>query len=464
MKLWGGRFCEQTDEYANKFHSSVAFDKRLYKHDINGSIAYAEMLGQQGIITEADSALIVKNLKEILSEIENGVLIIDTTVEDIHTFIESQLISRIGDAGKRLHTGRSRNDQVALDMRMYVKEEIDEICALIVNLLEALLETAKNHAGTIMPGFTHLQKAQPITLAHHVMAYFQMFKRDYERLRDCRKRTDEMPLGSGALASTSYPLDRHFLKEKLGFANITANSLDAVSDRDFCIEFISCLSLVMTHLSRFCEELILWSTDAFDFIVISDAYATGSSIMPQKKNPDMAELIRGKTGRVYGSLMGLLTMMKGLPLSYNKDMQEDKEAVFDAVDTAKACLTVFCGMFKTLEYKTGNMYKSVLDGFSNATDAADWLVKKGLTFREAHEITGKLVLYAINKKARLDELSLDELKKESDIFDETFYEAISIEKCIDARSLPGGTSACAIADTIKNSERYMLIMRQENPY
>ena len=459
-KLWGGRFSEQTDEYANKFHSSFAFDKRLYKHDINGSLAYAEMLGRQNIITSADADLIIKTLKEILFDIENGVLALDTTAEDVHTFVESELVSRIGDAGKRLHTGRSRNDQVALDMRMYIKEEIDEVCEELVKLLETLLETAKNHAGTIMPGFTHMQKAQPITLAHHILAYFQMFKRDCQRLWDCRKRCDFMPLGSGALASTTYPLDRQFLKDKLGFADITANSLDAVSDRDFCIEFISCLSIIMMHLSRFCEELILWSTDAFDFIAISDAYSTGSSIMPQKKNPDMAELIKGKTGRVYGSLMGILTMMKGLPLAYNKDMQEDKEVVFDAADTAKTCLSVFCGMFKSLQYKTDNMYKSALGGYTNATDAADWLVKKGLAFREAHEITGKLVLYAIDKKVRLEELTLEELKKESEIFDDTFYEAISVEKCVEARGLPGGPAAGAVAEAIKNAGSFL--NRQEN--
>jgi len=455
MKLWGGRFNEQTDEYANKFHSSIAFDKRLYKHDITGSIAYAEMLGRQGIITKEDSASIVKALGEILSDIETGALAVDMSAEDIHTFVESELIARIGDTGKRLHTGRSRNDQVALDMRMYVIEEIDEICASIVSLLQALLDTAKKNIAVIMPGFTHMQKAQAITLAHHIMAYFEMFKRDYERLRDCRKRTDEMPLGSGALASTSYPLDSQFLCEKLGFAKLTANSLDAVSDRDFCIEFVSCLSLVMMHLSRFCEELILWSTDAFNFIEISDTYATGSSIMPQKKNPDMAELIRGKTGRVYGNLMSLLTMMKGLPLSYNKDMQEDKEALFDATDTAKMSLSVFCGMFKTLEFKPSNMYKSALGGYTNATDAADWLVKKGVTFREAHEVAGKLVLYAIEKNVRLDELSLDELKQESNIFDETFYEAISVENCVEARALPGGPSADAMAEAVRNAENYL---------
>ena len=468
MKLWGGRFSEQTDECANKFHSSISFDKRLYKHDINGSVAYAQMLGRQNIITEADSILIIKALKETLADIENGALEIDETFEDIHTFVESQLITRVGDTGKRLHTGRSRNDQVALDMRMYVKEEIDEICAQIVNLLKAILETAKDNTGTIMPGFTHLQKAQPVTLAHHVMAYFEMFKRDYQRLLDCKKRTDVMPLGSGALASTSYPLDRQFLKDKLGFAAITANSLDAVSDRDFCIEFVSCISMVMMHLSRFCEELILWSTDAFDFIAISDGYATGSSIMPQKKNPDMAELIRGKTGRVYGSLMAILTAMKSLPLAYNKDMQEDKEAVFDSVDTAKMSLSVFCAMFKSLRLKKDNMYKSALGGYTNATDAADWLVKKGITFRDAHEIAGKLVNYAIEKNVRLDELTLDELAIAAAanaaaggayapvVFDETFYQAVSVEQCVNARSLPGGPGADAVAQAIEDAERFVM--------
>ena len=456
MKLWGGRFSGEIDGNADIFHSSFSFDKRLYKHDINGSLAYAEMLGKQGIISKDDAAVIIKGLKEILSDVENGIISLDNTdAEDIHSFVETELISRIGEAGKRLHTGRSRNDQVALDMRMYVKEEIDVICVHLVNLLTALMNTAREHTGTIMPGFTHMQKAQPITLAHHVMAYFEMFRRDYERLRDCRKRTDVMPLGSGALASTSYPLDRQFLKEKLGFSEITANSLDAVSDRDFCIEFVSCLSFIMMHLSRFCEELILWSTDAVDFIEISDAYATGSSMMPQKKNPDMAELIKGKTGRVYGSLTGLLTVMKGLPLSYNKDIQEDKEAVFDAGDTVKMSLSVFCGMFTSLHYKKDNMYKSALEGCMNATDAADWLVKKGVAFREAHEITGKLVLYALSKKVRLDELSIEELKKESAIFDDSFYEAVTVERCVNSRILTGGPSAPAIGEAINNAERYI---------
>ena len=451
-KLWGGRFSGQTDRQAGSFHSSIAFDSRLYRQDITGSIAHAQMLGKQGIIPKQDSQAIVKSLEGILADIESGALKIDMNAEDIHSFVEAELVSRIGEPGRRLHTGRSRNDQVALDMRMYVKEEIDATAGLLDKLLDALLETAKKHTASIMPGYTHLQKAQPVTLAHHLMAYAQMFKRDRERLNDCRERTDEMPLGSGALASTSYPLDREFVREKLGFAKLSANSMDAVSDRDFCAEFVFCLSLVMTHLSRFCEELVLWSTDNFNFAEISDAYATGSSIMPQKKNPDMAELIRGKTGRVYGSLTTLLTVMKGLPLSYNKDMQEDKEAVFDAVDTVKACLSVFRGMFETITFNTENMYKSALGGYTNATDAADWLVKKGVSFREAHEITGRLVLYAINKKARLEELTLDELKTISPVFDETLYKTISVEACVNARSLPGGPAEKAVLTAIADNK------------
>lgn len=455
MKLWGGRFSEQTNDMAGQFNSSISFDKRLYKQDITGSIAHAEMLGRQGIIPKSDAETIMKGLGNILTDIESGALTIDETTEDIHSFIESELISRIGDAGRRLHTGRSRNDQVALDMRMYIKNEIDVTCELIIKLLDALLKVAKQHINSIMPGFTHMQKAQPITLGHHILAYFQMCKRDYDRLCDCRERTDEMPLGSGALASTTYPIDRDFVREKLGFSDITANSLDAVSDRDFCVEFVSCLSIIMMHLSRFCEELILWSTDSFGFIEISDAYATGSSIMPQKKNPDIAELIRGKTGRVYGNLMGILTVMKSLPLAYNKDMQEDKESVFDASDTVKACLSVFCGMFQNITFNTDNMRKSALGGYTNATDAADWLVKKGATFREAHEIIGKLVLYAIEKNARLDELIIDDFKSVSDIFDETIYEAISVEECVNARNIAGGPAENAILQAIEKAEIFL---------
>lgn len=453
MKLWGGRFTEQTNDAANHFHSSISFDQRLYKQDITGSIAHAEMLGRQGIIPKSDAASIAAALRDILADIDSGALTIDVSAEDVHSFVEAELIARIGDAGRRLHTGRSRNDQVALDMRMYVKEEIDATSTLILRLLDTLLTLAKQHTGTIMPGFTHMQKAQPITLGHHLMAYFQMFCRDYERLADCCGRTDIMPLGSGALASTTYPLDREFVKEKLGFSDITANSLDAVSDRDFCIEFISSLSIIMMHLSRFCEELILWSTDAFGFVEISDAYATGSSIMPQKKNPDIAELVRGKTGRVYGNLMGLLTMMKGLPLAYNKDMQEDKEAVFDAADTVNSCLSVFCGMLQEIKFNTENMYKSALGGYTNATDAADWLVKKGVAFRDAHEIIGRLVLYAIDKSAPLEALSLDEYKSISDIFDETVFDAISIEACVNARDIAGGPAESAVLTAIEQAVR-----------
>jgi len=452
-KLWGGRFSGQTDEQAVSFHSSITFDSRLYRQDIRGSIAHAQMLGKQGIIPKQDAEAIVKSLEGILADIENGALKIDMNAEDIHSFVEAELVSRIGNPGRRLHTGRSRNDQVALDMRLYVKEEIDATVVLLNQLLDALINKAEKHTASIMPGFTHMQKAQPVTLAHHLMAYAQMFKRDCERLKDCRERTDEMPLGSGALASTSYPLDRETVREKLGFSRISANSMDAVSDRDFCAEFVFCLSLVMTHLSRFCEELVLWSTDNFSFVEISDAYATGSSIMPQKKNPDMAELIRGKTGRVYGSLTCILTVIKGLPLSYNKDMQEDKEAVFDAIDTVKACLSIFHGMFETITFNTNNMYKSALGGYTNATDAADWLVKKGIPFREAHEITSRLVLYAINKKARLDELTLDEIKSISPAFDETLYKAVSVEACVNARNLPGGPAEKSVLEAIEQLKK-----------
>ena len=458
-KLWGGRFSGETDEQAGQFHSSLSFDRRIYRQDINGSMAHAEMLGRQGIIPKHDAEAIVKALSEILSDIESGKLKIDSNAEDIHSFVESELVSRIGDAGKRLHTGRSRNDQVALDIRMFVKEEINSIRKLLINLMETLLNTAANHKSTIMSGFTHMQKAQPVTLAHHLMAYFQMFRRDFQRLEGCAERTDEMPLGSGALASTTYNLDRNFVKEKLGFSEITANSLDAVSDRDFCIEFVSSLSIIMMHLSRFCEELVLWSTEEFGFAEISDSYATGSSIMPQKKNPDMAELIRGKTGRVYGSLVALLTMMKGLPLAYNKDMQEDKEAVFDAADTVKSCLSVFHGMFAGLKFNTENLYKSSLGGYTNATDLADWLVKKGVPFREAHETSGKLVLCAIKKKARLEELSLAEIKSFSDVFDGTIFGAISVEACVNARSMPGGPAESAVSESIEKALKFLDAVR-----
>ena len=409
-KLWGGRFQKNTDKKVDDFNSSIRFDKRMYKQDIRGSIAHAKMLGKQGIIPKEDSELIVEELKNILVDINEGRVEFLIDAEDIHMNIEKILTDRIGDAGKRLHTGRSRNDQVALDIRMYLMDETEELKEMLVHTMEVLVDLAGEHTETIMPGYTHLQKAQPITFAHHLMAYYEMFKRDYSRLEDCRRRTSVMPLGSGALAGTTYNLDREFVKDELGFDEITMNSLDGVSDRDFVIELASCLSMVMMHLSRFCEELILWSSHEFSFVDMDDAFSTGSSIMPQKKNPDVEELIRGKTGRVYGHLMGLLTTMKGIPLAYNKDMQEDKEPIFDALDTVKLCLPVFCDMVATMKIKKDNMLKGSKGGFTNATDVADYLVKKGLPFREAHSVVGRMVFYAIEKDIALDELTMDEFK------------------------------------------------------
>ncbi|MGE4215095.1 MAG: argininosuccinate lyase [Anaerotignaceae bacterium] len=458
-KLWGGRFTKQTDSFTDHFHSSISFDQRMYKQDIEGSIAHAGMLGAQGIIPNADALLIQKTLKEILSDIENGVVSFDEKAEDIHMNIETILINRIGEVGKRLHTGRSRNDQVALDIRMYVKEEITQIKQLLVNLETVLNNIAKNNIDTIMPGYTHLQRAQPITLAHHVLAYVEMFKRDYDRLSDTYKRTNILPLGSGALAATTYPLDRDMVARELGFDGITLNSLDGVSDRDFCIELLSSLSIIMMHLSRFCEEIILWSSHEFKFVELDDAYSTGSSIMPQKKNPDMAELIRGKTGRVYGYLMGLLTTMKGLPLAYNKDMQEDKEGVFAAIDTLKMCLPVFTAMVDTMTVRKKNMYEATKGGFTNATDAADWLVKQGVAFRDAHSIIGQLVLYCINNNTNLDDLSIKEYKAISPVFNETVYDAITVEKCVDARNVAGGPSKEYITKLISLNEEYLKNMQ-----
>lgn len=455
MKLWGGRFTKSTDSFTDHFHSSISFDQRLYKQDIEGSIAHANMLGIQGIITKEDAALICKTLQEIMSDIENGTIAFDEKAEDIHMNIETILISRIGDVGKRLHTGRSRNDQVALDTRMYVKEEIFTIQQLIKDLLIVLNNLSQKHTETILPGYTHLQRAQPITLAHHFLAYAEMFKRDYERLTDTNKRTNIMPLGSGALASTTYPLDRSYTAQALGFDGITLNSLDGVSDRDFCIELLSALSMLMMHLSRFCEEIILWSSHEFKFIELDDGYSTGSSIMPQKKNPDMAELIRGKTGRVYGNLIGMLTMMKGLPLAYNKDMQEDKEAVFSAVDTVKMCLPVFTAMINTMTIKKDTMYEAAKGGFTNATDAADWLVKNNVPFRDAHAIIGQLVLYCINHNTTLDDLSLKEYQAISPVFNETVYDAITVEKCVEARNVPGGPSKEYIEKLIALNDTYI---------
>ncbi|HIW25190.1 MAG TPA: argininosuccinate lyase [Firmicutes bacterium] len=455
MKLWGGRFTKSTDSFTDHFHSSISFDQRMYKEDITGSIAHAAMLGKQGVISMEDSELLQKTLKDLLADIEAGKVEFDEKAEDIHMNIETLLIERIGDVGKRLHTGRSRNDQVALDIRMYNREQIKDIKALLLELIEALNTIAENNVNTIMPGYTHLQRAQPVTLAHHVLAYCEMFKRDVDRLGDTYRRTSVMPLGSGALAATTYPLDRQAVCDALGFDSITLDSMDGVSDRDFCIDLLSALSVIMMHLSRFCEEIILWSSHEFKFVELDDAYSTGSSIMPQKKNPDMAELIRGKTGRVYGHLMGMLTMMKGLPLAYNKDMQEDKEAVFDSIDTVKMCLPVFTNMIKTAVFNKTNMYKAAKGGFTNATDAADWLVKKGVPFRDAHAILGHLVLYCINNDKGLEDLTLDEFRAISPVFDESVYEAISVEKCVEARSIPGGPSPEYIKKLIEINKEYL---------
>lgn len=455
MKLWGGRFEKNTDQSVDDFNSSIRFDSRLYKQDITGSIAHAKMLGQCGIIPVEDAALIQKTLKEVLADIEKGLIDFEIDAEDIHMNVEKILIQRIGDVGKRLHTGRSRNDQVALDIRMYLKEQIIEIKNMLVSLEKVLLKVAEDNTGTILPGYTHLQRAQPITFAHHIMAYFQMFKRDIERLEDCYERTNIMPLGSGALAGTTYPLNRLMVAQELGFSGITENSLDGVSDRDFAIELASCLSITMMHLSRFSEEIILWSTFEFGFIELDDAYSTGSSIMPQKKNPDVAELVRGKTGRVYGGLMTLLTVMKSLPLAYNKDMQEDKEAIFDCVDTVKMCLPVFTNMVATMKIRSANMYKAAQGGFTNATDIADYLVKKGIPFRNAHEIIGKMVLYCIQNNKAIDQLSMEEFKNFSDKIQEDVYAEISLEKCISGRSLPGGPAVEAVLQAIGNGKGFI---------
>lgn len=454
-KLWGGRFQKATDKKVDDFNSSIRFDKRMYRQDIRGSIAHARMLGAQGIIPAEDSKKIAAELENILADIDAGKVEFLIDAEDIHMNIEKILTDRIGEAGKRLHTGRSRNDQVALDIRMFLMDENEEIAQMLIELMKTLTELAKKHTDTVMPGYTHLQKAQPITFAHHCMAYFEMFRRDYMRLCDCKERTNVMPLGSGALAGTTYPLDRRFVAEQLGFADITRNSLDGVSDRDFVIELAGCLSLIMMHLSRFCEELILWSSHEFSFIEMDDAYSTGSSIMPQKKNPDVAELIRGKTGRVYGHLMGLLTTMKGLPLAYNKDIQEDKEPIFDSIDTVKLCLPVFCDMIATMTVKKDNMLKGAKGGFTNATDAADYLVKKGMPFREAHSVIGNLVFYCIEHNKSLDDLSIDEYKTFSDIFEDDIYTAVSMETCVNDRKVEGGPAKAAVANAIKESEEFL---------
>lgn len=454
-KLWGGRFRKSTDKKVDDFNSSIRFDKRMYKQDIKGSIAHATMLGKQGIIPLEDAEAIVNELGNILADIEAGNVEFLIDAEDIHMNIEKILTDRIGDAGKRLHTGRSRNDQVALDVRMYLMDETAEIEEMLIETMETFVNLAKEHTNTIMPGYTHLQKAQPITFAHHCMAYYEMFKRDYGRLVDCRKRTNVMPLGSGALAGTTYPLDRSFVAQMLGFDDITMNSLDGVSDRDFVIELANCLAIIMMHASRFSEELILWSSNEFSFVEMDDAYSTGSSIMPQKKNPDVAELIRGKTGRVYGNLMGLLTMMKGIPLAYNKDMQEDKEQIFDSIDTVKLCLPVFCDMIRTMKVNVKNMYKGANGGFTNATDAADYLVKKGLPFRDAHAVIGNMVFYCIEHNKAINDLSMEEMKSFSDIIEADIYDAISMETCVNDRNVVGGPSKQMTEKAIKKAENFI---------
>lgn len=447
-KLWGGRFTEETDTLVYNFNASIKFDCRLYRQDIEGSLAHVAMLAKQGILTTDEQELITDGLKGILADIENGKLEIDMTAEDIHSFIEGTLTERIGTVGKKLHTGRSRNDQVALDMKLYTREEVLNTRSLVLSLLETIHSLMKEHTETYMPGFTHLQKAQPLTLAHHLGAYMEMFKRDFERLTDVHKRLNYCPLGSGALAGTTYPLDRELTASLLGFTGPTLNSMDSVSDRDYLIEFLNALSMIMMHLSRFCEEIIIWNTNEYRFVEISDTYSTGSSIMPQKKNPDIAELIRGKTGRVYGSLMGLLTTMKSLPLAYNKDMQEDKEQAFDAIDTVKNCLLLFNGMLKSITFNKENMYASATGGYTNATDAADYLVNKGMPFRDAHRVIGEITVYCIGKKCAIDDLTIEEFKKFSELFDNDIYEAISLDTCIKKRMTLGAPGPEAIKKVI----------------
>lgn len=455
MKLWGGRFTKETDQLVHNFNASIGFDQKFYKQDIEGSIAHVTMLAKQGILTDDEKNTIVNGLNSIKDDIKNGTLIIDGTHEDIHSFVEAHLIERIGDTGKKLHTGRSRNDQVALDMKLYTRDEVLAVDELLKKLLEELHVIMKEHLDTYMPGFTHLQKAQPITLAHHMGAYFEMFKRDRSRLSDIYKRMNYSPIGSGALAGTTYPLDRAYTAELLGFDGPTLNSMDSVSDRDYLIEFLSAMSTIMMHLSRFCEEIIIWNSNEYQFVEIDDGYSTGSSIMPQKKNPDIAELVRGKTGRVYGALISLLTTMKGLPLAYNKDMQEDKELTFDAIDTVKGCIALFTGMLSTMQFKKDNMNKSARNGFTNATDAADYLVNHGVPFRDAHGIVGQLVLFCIEKNIALDDMTLEQFKAISPVFEEDIYDAISMETCVKKRNTIGAPGQEAMKKVIEQNEKYL---------
>ena len=454
-QLWGGRFTKETDQLVYDFNASIRFDRRLYAEDIRGSIAHVMMLARQNILTEAEKEDIIEGLEGILSDVENGKLSISEKYEDIHSFVEATLIERIGEPGKKLHTGRSRNDQVALDMKMYVRSEVRKLDDLLRDLLQVLLSTMEENLETYMPGFTHLQKAQPVTLDHHLGAYFEMFKRDHERLMDLEKRMNTCPLGSGALAGTTYPLDRQYTASLLGFDGPTLNSMDGVSDRDYLVELLSDLSLIMMHLSRFSEEVIIWNSNEYQFVEIDDAYSTGSSIMPQKKNPDIAELVRGKTGRVYGALNALLVSMKGIPLAYNKDMQEDKEWAFDAIDTARHCLTLFTGMLETMQYHKDRMEESARHGFTNATDVADYLVNHGVAFRDAHGIVGRLVLLCIEKNIALDDLPLEEYRKISDVFEEDIYEAISLKTCVNRRVTTGAPGKEAMEQVLEIYRTYL---------
>ena len=448
MKLWGGRFTKETNEFVHNFNESISFDQKFYKQDIAGSIAHVTMLARQGILSAEDKEVIVKGLEGIREDLDTGRLVITAGYEDIHSFVEAVLTERVGEAGKRLHTGRSRNDQVALDMKLYTRDEIDELDTLLKTLLTELLSLMEEHLYTYMPGFTHLQKAQPVTLAHHIGAYYEMFCRDRGKLRDARKRMNYCPLGSGALAGTTYPLDREYTAELLGFDGPTRNSMDSVSDRDYVIELLSALSVIAMHLSRFSEEIIIWNSNEYRFVEMDDSYSTGSSIMPQKKNPDIAELIRGKSGRVYGSLMSLLTVMKGIPLAYDKDIQEDKELTFDAIDTIKGCLYLFTGMISSMTFRKDVMEESAKKGFTNATDAADYLVNHGVPFRDAHGLIGQLVLMCIEKNKSLEDLTLDEFKSVSKIFEQDIYEAISLKTCVEKRTTIGAPGAEAMKKVI----------------
>ena len=454
-QLWGGRFTKKTDQMVYDFNASISFDKRLYRQDIEGSMAHVRMLAKQKILTDQERDQILEGLTGILADVESGALQITSEYEDIHSFVEANLIDRIGDVGKKLHTGRSRNDQVALDMRLYVRGEVQHTDHLLRELLKVLQRIMEENIDTFMPGFTHLQKAQPVTLAHHVGAYFEMFRRDRSRLKDIYERMNYCPLGAGALAGTTYPLDREYTAQLLGFAGPTRNSMDSVSDRDYVIEYLSALATVMMHLSRFSEEIIIWNSNEYRFVELDDAYSTGSSIMPQKKNPDIAELVRGKTGRVYGALMGFLTTMKGLPLAYNKDMQEDKEGVFDAIDTTEMCLTLFTGMVDTITFNKEVMETSAKNGFTNATDVADYLVNHGIPFRDAHGISGRLVLKCIAENKALDDLTLEEYRQECPVFEADIYEAISMKTCVERRLTLGAPGEAVMRQVIDENRAYL---------